>query len=339
MTVRKNPSNHTLLRTGLPVFLLILLFYFVPGLVWADCEGIIFRKYIDKKYSGIKAIVIAKVGPVVNTRPAMMILDGRNESWHYDGETRTYQFSVLKPVMGDVSGMLKVEETYWDTLNGGNVDPKKHGANIFARGKNYLLFLRSGGASEFEVAGCGPPENAEETKWKMFFLDVYFQKLSDDDTNKKIWRELSLLIPSVKSEEEKYGSGNIPRDQALKALLQIMDREVERIPRYPLKIMTEILGLLAERNELSGKVLFKHFIAVKEQLKTYSESEVKLRQRWTLLLASDLAWFRKESINKVLIPYLAEELKGPYSVRAEFTLRNIGTIDAIDEIRKHYIDN
>jgi hypothetical protein len=41
----------------------------------------------------------------------------------------------------------------------------------------------------------------------------------------------------------------------------------------------------------------------------------------------------------VLIPYLAEELKGPYSVRAEFTLRNIGTIDAIDEIRKHYIDN
>jgi len=339
MSSLPNQPNCTLLRTGLSALFLFFFISYLPGLVWANCELVSFRKYLDKKYSGIVKIVIAKAGPVVNTRPAMMILDGRKESWHYGGETRTYQFSVLKSIKGEVSGMLKVEETYWDTINGGKVDPKKHGANIFTEGENYLLLLRSGGVSEFEVASCGPRENSKKAKWKIFFLDVYLHKIDDKDAIARLWKELSQLIPEVKQELEKRNFGSVSRQEALEKLLQVMERELGRIPRYPLKIMTEIIGLLAERNELSGEVLFKHFIVVKERLKTHSEPEIKLRQLWSLLLASDLAWFRKESINEVLIPYLAEELKGFYSARAEFILHNIGTVDAIDEIRKHNIGN
>lgn len=141
----------------------------------------------------------------------------------------------------------------------------------------------------------------------------------------------------VKPEAEKYDSGRIPRGQALQTLLKVMEREVEQIPHYSLKIMTEIFGVLAERHEEFAKNLFEHFKTVKSGLSSYPESEIKPHRDWALLLASALSWLHQDSINAVLVPYLAEELKGPDSRRADYVLSNIGTDAAIAETRKHYI--
>lgn len=337
MTCRKNQPHRTFLRTGFPALLLAFLVCFLPGSAWADCELVSFRKYLDKKYSGIGAIVIAKAGSILDASPTSLIADGPEGGFHSNGEIRTYGFSALSYVMGEGPEKIKVESTYWDIPKDrkGNLEDEKRDV-YFTEGANYLLFLRPWKIPYFENIGCSPPEKSVKARWKMFFLEVYFQKLSDDDSIKKLWEELSQLIPEAKLEREKYRSGNFPRYKALQRLFQITERELERIPDYPLKIMTEIFGLLAERNEEFEEILFEYFKGNKNRLSASFESEIKRRRNWMLLQASALSWFHKDSVNKVLIPYLAEELKGPDSRRAEYVLSNIGTEEARIETRKFF---
>ena len=244
MTRHPNQPRHPLLRIGLSALFMLIL---IPGPLWAACEHSSFRKLLLKEYSGVEAVVIARVGLVLESRSTFLIADGPTGGLHSNGEIKTYEFQVQKSLMGEVPGKIKGDLTVWE-------GEESRGFDI-SPGGNYFLLLRPIG-QYFEIIGCHLPEHSEEARLKKLFLDIYLKKVGAEEAIRNLWMAMTSLLPDLKIAGIKKDSA---RHQVLEELLHTMARELKRLPEAQLKIVTEICGLLAEKDEKSEQVFFEFF--------------------------------------------------------------------------------
>jgi hypothetical protein len=339
MTRHKTQPHRTLLHTVLPVLFLILIFLVGPA--WAACSLEPLKKIIDKGYSGIDTIVLAKAGPVLGKWPAYAIADGFiYGADEFYGETVTYDFSVEGSLKGNAPEKIEVSVSNWKTIN--NKEMENKDVVVFVEDETYLLFLRARVQNNYDNAFCSPNKNSVEASLKMQTLDVLFKKADVDKALGRLHSELLRLV----SDSDLADLKNLPvesRSEILKAILKKVSDYLERITKRELKDIAELVGLLTVQDESLEEVLFDIFN--KEQSRITSKTiENKVHwHRWNFLLAYALSSSREPSVHKAISPILEynwKTLKEPYSFKfwAMHGFENIGTPEAKETRLKVYSD-